>query len=86
MTASPLLPVRQLAQQDGDDRGGDQGEGVDIEVPVPDDDPEPAPQPTVEAFDGLPRTGLEVAFVWAVGVGLLTAGLALQALTRRRLS
>ena len=81
VTASPLMPVSQLAQQEGGEPGGDEG-GVDIEVPVPGDDPAPAPQPTVEAFDGLPRTGLEVAFVWAAGVGLLAAGLALQALTR----
>jgi len=84
VTASDLVPVDRLAQRDRDERGRDEG-GVDIEVPVPDDEPGPAPQPAAEPSDGLPRTGLEVAVLWAAGVALLAAGLALKALTRRPL-
>ena len=86
VTASALVPVADLAQKDRGDRGKGK-DGVDIQVPVPPDDPEPAaPQPAAEPFEGLPRTGLEVVLVWGAGVALLSAGLALQALTRRRLS
>ncbi len=83
VTASQLVPVSQLSQQDRDRQDRDRG-GVDIEVPVPEADPAPVPQPSAEPFDGLPRTGLELALVWAAGVALLSGGLALRALTRRR--
>ena len=85
VSANPLRPVRELAQN-RDRQPGDGG--VDIEVPVPGAGSEPAPDttppPAAEAFDGLPRTGLEVVLVWAAGVALLAGGLALRAVTRRR--
>lgn len=81
--ASPLLPVRELAQQDPNNRGRGEG-GVDIEVPVPGGDPDPAPPVGAEELGGLPRTGMKIALLWGAGVALLAAGLAIQALTRRR--
>ena len=80
--ATPLAPMASLAQDEGRRRDRP---GVDIEVPVPEDDPvevEPFP---AEAPGALPSTGMDTSAPATGGIAMLAAGLALLALTRRRL-
>ena len=83
-TAAPLAPMGRLAQDGRRGRGQDRP-GVDVEVPVPEDDPAQVEPFVAESPDGLPRTGQDMSVPATGGIAMLAAGLALLALTRRRL-
>lgn len=85
VSAGPLVEVVELAQRDGGRDRRNRGD-LDIEVPVPREAPGTAPQQPAQAdpVASLPRTGLEVVLAWGAGVALLSGGLGLQAVTRRR--